>query len=51
MLHLKLTQDFQTGAVRQLRLLAPRAESLRLRVFKGASTAAIGLLLGAMSSR
>ena len=46
MLHLKIAQDFETGVVRQWRLLAPTAESLRLRLFKGASTAVIGAVGG-----
>ena len=45
-LHLKLTQDFETGVIRQWRLLAPAAESLRLRVFKSTGTAAVGAVAG-----
>jgi hypothetical protein len=45
-LHLKLAQGFDTSALRKWRLLVPAAESLRLRVFKGANTAVIGAVAG-----
>ena len=46
MLYVNLTPQFRTGAVRSLRSLAPVAQSLRAKVFKGASTAMIGAVAG-----
>ncbi len=46
MLHLKLAQNFEIGVVRKWRLLVPAAESLRLRAFRGASTAVVGAVAG-----
>jgi hypothetical protein len=45
-LSVNLAPAFRAGAVRSLRNIAPAAESLRLKVFKGASTAAIGAVAG-----
>ena len=46
MLYVNLTTQFRTGAVRSLRSIAPAAQSLRAKLFKGASTAMIGAVAG-----
>jgi len=45
-LYVNLAPQFRTSAVRKLRNMAPLAEHLRQKLFKGANTAVIGAVVG-----
>lgn len=46
MLYVNITPEFRAGALRKLRDLTPAAANMRLKLFKGASPAAIGAVAG-----